>query len=189
MENQESAKPDLAKFGITVESEFVPWHRSRSAKKDPQLSDYNLNWVVTLCVNGRPIITADYSAGYGHCPANKVTAVPASCPVSLKQAKREMIIWECENGRQARWNWTGPGVASHAKKLEPGAESVVYSLLMDSDVLDYRDFADWAESIGYDSDSIKALDTYRACLDIGLKMRNGLGEKVLAELREQFQDF
>ena len=45
------------------------------------------------------------------------------------------------------------------------------------------------EYLGYDPDSRKAEGIYRACLELALKLRNGLGEKLLAELREAVADY
>ena len=47
----------------------------------------------------------------------------------------------------------------------------------------------WAADLGYDTDSRSAEQTYRACLEIGLKMRNGLGDAQLRALRGIYQDY
>lgn len=63
------------------------------------------------------------------------------------------------------------------------------SLVSDADVLDCSTFEEWADNLGYDKDSRKAEATYRECLALALKLRNGLGEAALAELREAAQDY
>lgn len=71
----------------------------------------------------------------------------------------------------------------------PELRDVLYALVMESDVLNYSDFEEWAGNFGYNTDSRKAERTYRACLDIGLKLRNMLGDTTLTQLREAFQDY
>jgi hypothetical protein len=56
-------------------------------------------------------------------------------------------------------------------------------------VLDSGSFEEWAADYGFDTDSRKAETTYRACLDIALKLRNGIGEDGLRKLQEAFQDY
>lgn len=47
--------------------------------------------------------------------------------------------------------------------VPPTAADVLYSLLSDSEARN-QSFADWCADLGYDSDSIKALNTYNACV-------------------------
>lgn len=56
-------------------------------------------------------------------------------------------------------------------------------------MLDSSTFEEWANEFGYDPDSRKAEVIYRACLEIALKLRNGLGEDRLRDLRELFTDY
>ncbi len=65
----------------------------------------------------------------------------------------------------------------------------MYCLVNDSNVLDYRSFADWASEYGFDSDSISAKATYDACMSIALALRAGIGEQGIRELQEVYQDF
>jgi len=168
-EAKERAWLAVARLGLTVESVFVPWSKSRN--KGDKLP--SLNWVVSLKRNGRLVWAGDYSAGCGHCPSKE------------EPARR----WECENGRQAKfvcdpfvYRGTGP-------ELKPDAIDVIYSLVMDADALDAGGFEEWAGALGYDVDSRKAEKVYNACIDIGLKLRRHLGEGGIAKLREAFQDY
>lgn len=168
----------MKRHGITITAEFVPWSQSRSAVKSPKLADYNLNWRVTLAKDGREIVTTDYGAGQGHCPSYKQGARWTSDYAAS-------IKWECENGaKYMSWHST-----TRADPILPDSADVLASLLMDSGVLDSSNFEEWASDLGYDTDSRKAESIYRACLEIALKMRNGLGESVLADLRESAQDY
>jgi hypothetical protein len=167
----------IAKHGLTIRAEFVALSKSRSAKEKYP----SLNWRVTLCKEARDILTTDYSAGSAHCPAYK-----------RKDAyrKEEMIAHECEHGFRARIFESHGMITSDRKTpLLPAAHDVIHSLLLDSDVIDHPTFETWASEFGYDSDSRSAEKTYRACLEIALKLRNGVGESVLAELRSASEDY
>lgn len=173
------------RLGLTVTSIFVPWSQSRNkGKKQP-----SLNWQVTLQKGGRDILTTDYMAGSGHCPAYKAPAKGLhgmGGPNSL--IRHEAINWECEHGRTARIG-QGTGMTFGGAAIVPSLLDVIYSLVMDSDVLESVGFEDWASNYGYNVDSRQAEKTYRACLEIALKLRNGIGEAALAELREAFAEY
>lgn len=186
MNTAEQAKPDpaatIARMGLTVTSVFVPFSQSRNkGEKHP-----SLNWKISLQKDGRDILTTDYGAGSAHCPAYKASVRALGGPNSVM--RQDAIKWECEHGYAAvvmeAINYTAKG-----KRLEPNALDVISSLVLDSSVLDSSGFEDWAGEFGYDTDSREAEKTYRACLEIALKLRNGIGEAALAELREAFQDY
>jgi hypothetical protein len=176
-----------AEFGLSIRAEFVPLSRSRNAGKWE-----SLNWKITL-LKARPgadaseILTTDYSAGSGHCPADKIAKLPAGCHIPLKHYKADAIKFECETGREAKHSWGGNLRAG--SPILPDAADVVYSLSIDSDILDYPTYEDWAGVFGFDEDSRKGEATYRACIEIALKLRAALGELMLSKLREAFQDF
>lgn len=71
----------------------------------------------------------------------------------------------------------------------PALVDVLYSLVSESDALNYTRFDDWAESLGYNTDSRAAETSYRACLDIGLKLRAMFGSDGLEALRNIYQDY
>jgi len=193
----------LAELGLTIESEFVPLSQSRNAgqmetrqdgkpSKTPRLT---LNWRVTVKRNGRAVLTTDFNAGCAHAPAYKLKAPSAALGVNDKQA---MIAWECENGFRARFapwgisktgNGSNPDGTRRVFPILPDACDVFYSLATDSSVLDSGTFEEWAEEFGYDSDSRKGEAVYRACLELALKMRNGLGDVGLSTLRESFEGY
>jgi len=162
-------------YGLTIAAVFVPFSQSRNkAEKYP-----SLNWRVTLQYNGRDIITTDYSAGMAHCPAHNRAGLGSQNCIMRDKVIRE----ECETGRESL------DYGKRGKALLPDPCNVLHSLVMDSEALDYSTFEEWAESFGYDSDSRKGEAIYRACLEIALKMRAGLGESLLAQAREAFQEY
>jgi hypothetical protein len=171
------------KFGITIKSEFVPWSKSRSFKAGTPTMKKNLNWKVTLCKDEREIITVDYSAGIAHAPSYK-NYQPRIHGSRASIAHTEYLEHEVEKGTDVTVSHFGKG-----KPILPETSNVVYALLMDSEAIEYSTFEEWADAFGYDPDSRKGEAIYRQCLEIGLKMRAGLGDSTLAQLRELFQDF
>lgn len=71
----------------------------------------------------------------------------------------------------------------------PDPVDVIYSLVMDSSVLDHATFESWAGDFGYDPDSRKGESIYRQCLEIALSLRAAVGDSGLQTLAEAFQDY
>lgn len=60
---------------------------------------------------------------------------------------------------------------------EPQADDVLNCLALDSSsVENARDFSDFANELGYDDDSIKALHTYKVCVKQAKRLKEFLGE-------------
>ncbi len=120
------------------------------------------------------------------------TATPAE---RLNQYREAIAAAECESGFPMEIDPWGRGPENVFKRkanseaIQPKLTDVVHSLVMDASVLDSGGFEDWAADLGYDTDSRKAESIYRECLEIALKLRAGLGESVLSELREAAQDY
>lgn len=208
----------LNKYGVTVESVFIPWSQSRAKddkvpvwgseplrySKQPQ---YSLQWRVTLKRNGREFLTTEYGAGVAHCPAY-MQSPPKNG--EERQAYDARIEAEIEQGfvTVKRSTVFGAGVSfkmildpAYAGTTEqqyrpkvrapitPKTTDVLASLAMDSGVMDAGGFEAWAPELGYDPDSRAAEAIYRACLDTALKMRSALGDAGIEELRTATQDW
>lgn len=165
----------MTELDLTVHAEFVPWSRSRDYQAGAGPDKRSLNWRVTLRRHGRDVLTTDYSAGIGHCPSYRPSA-----RWTLDYAAA--IEHETENGRVAY----APGALrpTAGKPILPDPTDIVASLAMDSDVLDHGTFESWAADAGYDTDSRKAEATYRACLELALRLRAALGDADLTALRD-----
>ena len=197
----------IVALGLTLRAEFVPWSQSRNKGE----KDRTLNWRVTLLrtvkvpktiprdtydpereapIMSRSIVagefvdrttevlTTDYSAGIAHCPSYDTSTFRGQVTVDGKTA----LEWETENGTKWRDGLRGAPIL-------PDTLDVVNSLILDSDVLNYPTFEEWAGDLGYDPDSRKGEAIYRACLEIALKLRNVIGEDGMTQLREAFQDY
>lgn len=174
----------LEKNKITTRCEFVPFSQSRNKDNDHK----SLNWKATLSINDKEVLTIDYMQGIGHAPHYKT-------PIRFKSGKvdaymqRQAEKIECEKGFIARRAMGETMIASNKKLPEPTTKDILYSLIMDSDVLDYTGFEDWADCLGYDSDSISAKKIYEACMEIALKIRAYFGDELMRELKEFYQDY
>ncbi len=69
-----------------------------------------------------------------------------------------------------------------AHKEPPTVAEVLGCLLSDARVSDARSFEEWAEELGYDSDSRQAERVYKRCLEIGEKLEALLGADLVEEL-------
>lgn len=170
---------------IKVTSVFVPFSQSRNKNEKHK----SLNWKVSVWRGDHCAVTTDYSAGCGHCHSYKNPPKLKSGRVD-EYLQRLEIASECEDGFPPVRGFMG-GFVTHMSKKQavPEAESVLYSIITDSDVLNYARFEDWASDFGYDTDSREAEKTYKACLDIALQVRAVFGEALLNELREAFHDY
>lgn len=170
-------------LNLTMETEFVPFSKSRNASPREDGKPWrSLNWKVTIKRDGREVLTTDYSTGEAHCPAYKLDRYK----IGMGE-KESRIAFECEHGREATHQWSGAW--SRGKPILPDFESVLASLALDSDVIEYPTFEDWADNFGYDKDSRKGESTYRACLEIALKLRAAIGEDGLRQLRDAAQEY
>lgn len=177
MDGHEEFAQAMEEHGLTVSAMFVPFSESRNSTPNPKVEDLSLNWRVTLCKDGRDILSTDYFAGIAHCRAYKPSAFMGGafgCG-RFNMDGAEAIRVECESGRR-------PGVRD-VRIVQPEPVDVVSALVMDAGALDYSTFEDWAAEYGYEEDSRKAEDIYRACLSIALKLRNGLGPDLLHRLQ------
>lgn len=173
---KETIEATAADLGLTMTAEFIPWNASRRAdEKDP-----SLNWSITLHKAGRAFLTTDYSAGMGHAPSCKQGR--------MTNDERRAVEWECSHGRAARLQ-ASLDLFTGGKPILPNLADVLYSLCSDADAIDSPTFEEWAENIGYDTDSRKAEAIYRACLEIALKLRAALGDDGLTKLREAVRDY
>ena len=110
--------------------------------------------------------------------------------------------WVCDEwrvaltGKAGYWStsyYTGTGhrrevKGAVAKPVKPKIADVIYSLLMDASAADYN-FSDWCAEYGYSDDSIKALNTYKDCLSIGVALRKYLSPDVVRDARELLKDY
>jgi hypothetical protein len=74
------------------------------------------------------------------------------------------------------------------KPVAPSAASVLHSVLMDGSAIE-TSFDYWCADYGYESDSIKALNMYQACCEIGKKVNAFFSHSEREELKQLLQDY
>lgn len=167
----------IATLGLTYEATFVPFSKSRNAGEKYK----SLNWVVTLVKGGHSLRT-DYMQGIAHVPGyNK-----------FMQGGRTIEVVEREARAAERGEYFGHTLTSFVKGNKipaPLLRDVLWSLVNDSNVLDYGTFEEWASEFGFDADSHKDEKIYKACLENALRLRVMVDDAALARLRELFQDY
>lgn len=71
---------------------------------------------------------------------------------------------------------------------KPKVADVLHSLIMDASAAD-ENFHDWCANYGYSDDSIKAMNTYKACLETAQALRKHFSPDTLRTVRELLQDY
>lgn len=171
----------IDKYRVSMDTVFIPYSKSRHATDKPAWP--SLNWKVTIKVDGRQVIATEYSAGSGHCPASKEE-------IADRWHRRKRVEYEIENGFATFTECSDDWVRGDKKRpILPALSDVLYSFSMDATAINEASFADWASSLGYDTDSIKANEIWKTCIEIGLKLRAALGEVGFTELQNAAQDY
>lgn len=176
---------ELAKLGLSIVATFVPWSQSRNKGEKQRSLNWSIEVIKTSPLNGLPlsVLKTDYMAGMAHCPSYQ-----QHLTVKDQYANRLAIEHETEKGTVARYMASVDRISAGSAIL-PDPADVFYSLVMDSEAIDYATFEDWADNLGYDTDSRSAEKIYRACLEIGLALRAAIRGAGLETLRNLFQDY
>ena len=74
------------------------------------------------------------------------------------------------------------------KPSKPKVADVLHSLILDASAAD-ENFHDWCANYGYSDDSIKAMSTYKACLETAQALRKHFSPDTLHAVRELLQDY
>jgi len=168
----------LEKLGIEYLAAFVPQAQSRNSASKYK----SINWKVTI-KRGSQSLTTDYMQGIGH--AN----IPQPSFAKLVSANLKSIAADEKMRHLVENGWYMLGVLQRVDQPAPDRNDVLHSLCLDSEVLDYPTFEEWADNFGYDRDSRKAEKIYRDCLEIALRMRAIFGNSDLTKLRATFEDY
>jgi hypothetical protein len=175
----ETLKDACAALGLTYSAQFVPFSQSRNAKPAAKVSDYSLNWRVTLAKGGRSL-TCDYSAGIAHIPGYKQTGYNR---MSVDEA--EAIRRACETGQAPR----KAGLYIERKIPAPELHDVLHSLVLDASALDAGSFEEWAGDFGYETDSRTAEKIYQECIKHAIELRAMIGETGIESVRVAGEDY
>lgn len=166
----------LRELGFSLRATFIPL-----SKAGPNDYPHGLcvNWRVEIFFhrgeNTKPVVDTTYRTGIAHLQgyrehSGKLTSIDGA---------------ECL--RQALERGVSRGYAPF-RVVQPSLADVMQCLLLDAEALSYARFEDWADSYGYDPDSRTAEAVYRACLDIGLRLRAACEDDVLTRAYEAVED-
>ncbi len=141
-------------------------------------------------IKGSNLINTEFKTGLGHrIPKPKKVTSVCKYNKELKKANIEKglhLIKEDFRLSGGYKNTFYSGGSCFA--VSPTAASVLYSLLLDSDC-GHELFEDFCDNFGYDQDSIKALEIYKACQKNAKQLNNMFTQKQLEELRELLEDY
>jgi hypothetical protein len=74
------------------------------------------------------------------------------------------------------------------KPSKPKIADVLHSLVLDAIAAD-ENFHDWCANFGYSDDSVKAMNTYKACIEVAVALRKHFSPDTLRTVRELLQDY
>lgn len=102
--------------------------------------------------------------------------------LGLRETLRGVRAMNVPNNRFVKGHWEA------TKPKAPKVADVLHSLIMDASAAD-ENFYDWCANYGYSDDSIKAMNTYKACLEIAVALRKHFSPDTLRQVRELLQDY
>lgn len=183
---QQTVAEALERFGLSIQS-------------SPPVGGVDDTWphiayAVTLARKGKAFWTGPYKLGIGHVKIPKPPAGGGQWMWKFHLSRDEEGMLYAMNGRPHA-NFTDKALQASlcaklavAQKVSPTLPHVLHSLLMDSSATG-ETFSDWCANYGYSDDSIKALETYQACVKIGQTLSKAFTPAELSELREIFSDY
>jgi hypothetical protein len=179
MRAEQNAKIDefLDTLQLHYGATFVPFSLSRNAKSNPGLHELSLNWVVGIGklspIDGQVqpgALATDYQQGIAYIPGYQPSMRPSIHDVVI-------VRRACETGRYG-------GIIANKPIPAPALRDVMYSLVLDADVIEYANFEEWADGLGFNPDSRKDEKIYHACMEVALKLRLLIGEEAIKKLHE-----
>lgn len=167
-------------LGLTMTAEFIPMKRPVSEVKHPKL-----HWSCTF-KRGKQSMTVGYHQGIGYVQGYQQAY--GKSPY-IRQCQETAYRMTCEDGRLYKYDAALKYYRPIGKQPAPNIIDVLYCLIMDSDVLERGGFEEWASDYGYDTDSRKAEQTYKLCLEQSLKLKELIRQDELDQLRDAYQDY
>lgn len=132
--------------------------------------------------NGRFTETFDYFTGLGHrAPVTDTQRIAASYEF-------QGLTVADKKGATNYGKRYLKRVQELRKPQPPHIAGVLHSLILDASARN-ESFPDWCANFGYDDDSIKALNTYKACCEEGNKLSRVVPRDALVKLSEVLQDY
>ena len=168
----------LASNGITFDAIEIP---SRTDGLMDEM-DGAMHWIVTFS-HGKRTLSMQYTMGAAHRHWTASVGTDGYPQIKTKPKKGERVD---VHGRMLF------GLEAYLKKwttaTPPIATNVLHSVALDRSALD-EPFREWGENFGYDTDSIRAKETYEACVRQGIEANAFFGRELLDQIGEACQDY
>jgi len=177
----------LNAFGFTLETLSGPRGVLEPATTKDGKPWQCLRYSVLLKFNGREIIETNFSFGIGHVNLSKERFSSLIYPSNLESMFYTMQRKPLADFVDKDSQFQVLIIAAKRQKLAPTLPGVLYSLLMDSSAYG-QTFEDWCGDLGYDSDSRKAEEIFKACEATGRKLSK-IDTEVIEQARELLQDY
>ncbi len=151
-----------------------------TAGKTPLITEYKTG-------TGHRLVPTKKGGAYNFMKFDKVQGLQLNAHrEALGLASNESIYFPVKTVVGGQRGHGGGEVITYA--VTPTAASVLHSLILDASALE-ENFDDWASDFGYDSDSLKALNIYKACCDNGKKLCKIFTNEQIETLQELLQDY
>lgn len=187
-ETKETTENALRELGLSLAVLIGP--RGDVADKDWP----NIKYRVELRFNDKPILETNYKLGIGHVdPKKAFIGSVMSRPRLTSDEESILLHWQSHPYAQFKnkklWADVAAKLATY-QKVAPSLPDVVHSLLLDGEpYFNGESFEDWASNCGYETDSRKAEEIYKACMEIGRQLKRGLPHDTITKALEILQDY
>lgn len=180
-EQKQALSDYVQSLNFSYEATFQPRPQPVETVKNPQL-----HWLITLTKHPH-VMQTNYRQGMAHVGNYK----------QIHKTRYDARRWTnayrltCETGKLCKvMEYADTPYQTEKPQPKPNLLDVLHCLVSDADVLNHTSFESWAGDLGYDTDSRKAEDIYRACLKNAHDLMPIIGgPKGLAKLQELFQDY
>jgi len=154
--------PELQTWLDKIDVEWTYLPHSLDGVTNQEILKLMLKWKAKVSVDGRGSVEVSYFCGLGHFPIPSLREGIMTRKLTADQWRR---LEEYLSGRRSI------RMSQSADRWTPDKSDLLYCLCSEADILDYSGFPEWADCLGYDSDSIKARETYDACMRQTLSLR------------------
>lgn len=170
----------IAEQGITLTAQAVP--------ENPNMEDKDSDWFKHAAhfhctfIKGEKSFSMYYSAGIGNVIS---WGLSKDAPHDVSHKLRSAKVNQMSSTR--RTVYQDQALQFAKSKYKPDGADVLDCLAMDADVYNYRSFEDWAECMGYDTDSRSAERTFNLCKAQARQMEYMLGAESFRVLVEEIE--
>lgn len=99
-------------------------------------------------------------------------------------------VWVKRGDKMLTTYYSAGSMTNAAMNGSPELADIMYSLLNDASGISYNDtFEEWADEIGYDTDSRKAEKIYNACKEIAKQLEPMFSKDERSDIEEIFSDY